>query len=461
MTQSIPLRSYHLPEFCRIFRDVMSQRHGSDDGDENKSNTEEEEERKWRTKITTEFLIETIKVNNDHLTEWLLSLDCPIDLASIVDFCVDTNRLQMARLFVKNATEAIDEKLFATCAAIGDIDLLKSLGEDLYTPFAGVKAAKKGHIHVLKWFDENKFYPRNCSKIFEVACEEGYFDIVKYAFEKKYVVPSSPGRSTITYLDEETKYCRAAARGGHLEILKFLRKNKFAWDHSNVALEACKNGDLGVFKFVNKDNTIFIDEDWLRAAIKKNHLELVKYMTETTVKFVGPSTIVNATTWAAEAGHLEMLKYLHESGYPWDQDVCAYAASEGHIDCLKYAHEQGCRMTVSTAANALSYGHYECLKYAVENDCCYVEGSSVDIDNDNITEDEHLAILTFAHENMNPKFNWSTMECAIELGHVRCVQFLIESVEVPYDLKSCKRQVQRSKKGRGGRSEILRYLNTL
>ena len=37
-----------------------------------------------------------------------------------------------------------------------------------------------------------------------------------------------------------------------------------------------------------------------------------------------------------------MLKYAHENGCPWDEEVCKQAAVKGHLDVLKYAHENGC-----------------------------------------------------------------------------------------------------------------------
>ena len=44
---------------------------------------------------------------------------------------------------------------------------------------------------------------------------------------------------------------------------------------------------------------------------------------------------------AAEKGHLECLKYLHENGCPWDENTCIGAASNGHLECLCYARENG------------------------------------------------------------------------------------------------------------------------
>ena len=41
-------------------------------------------------------------------------------------------------------------------------------------------------------------------------------------------------------------------------------------------------------------------------------------------------------------GFLNLMKYAHENGCPWNATTCSFAAQNGHLDCLKYAHENGC-----------------------------------------------------------------------------------------------------------------------
>jgi hypothetical protein len=43
-------------------------------------------------------------------------------------------------------------------------------------------------------------------------------------------------------------------------------------------------------------------------------------------------------------GHLEVLKYAHKRGYPWDTSTCHIAAKYGHLDILTYSHENGCKL---------------------------------------------------------------------------------------------------------------------
>ena len=46
--------------------------------------------------------------------------------------------------------------------------------------------------------------------------------------------------------------------------------------------------------------------------------------------------------FAALCGHLNMLKYAHEEGCPWDKRTCSRAAEEGHKEVLEWAIANGC-----------------------------------------------------------------------------------------------------------------------
>ena len=48
------------------------------------------------------------------------------------------------------------------------------------------------------------------------------------------------------------------------------------------------------------------------------------------------------SVYAAENGHLEVLKWLRENGCPWNEWTCKNAAGNGHLEILKWARENGC-----------------------------------------------------------------------------------------------------------------------
>ena len=53
----------------------------------------------------------------------------------------------------------------------------------------------------------------------------------------------------------------------------------------------------------------------------------------------------------------------------WDSDTCSYAAEYGHLDVLKWARENGCEWDSWTCSNATQNGHLDVLKWARENGC--------------------------------------------------------------------------------------------
>jgi hypothetical protein len=51
---------------------------------------------------------------------------------------------------------------------------------------------------------------------------------------------------------------------------------------------------------------------------------------------------------AAMAGHVEMVKWLHNHGCPWDTLTCSSAARSGHLRVLQWAREHHCPWNAET-----------------------------------------------------------------------------------------------------------------
>ena len=72
--------------------------------------------------------------------------------------------------------------------------------------------------------------------------------------------------------------------------------------------------------------------------------------------------------YAVKLGKLEILKYLHENGYPWHKsgsatlEACLY----GQIECLRYSYENGSNWHIDSTLQAARTGNLDCLKYAHE-----------------------------------------------------------------------------------------------
>ena len=54
--------------------------------------------------------------------------------------------------------------------------------------------------------------------------------------------------------------------------------------------------------------------------------------------------------WAAEAGKLEVVEYLHRNGCPWGEGACKQAAERGRVDVLRYL--RACNGSSDSASGA-------------------------------------------------------------------------------------------------------------
>ena len=172
---------------------------------------------------------------------------------------------------------------------------------------------------------------------------------------------------TETLFDEQT--CIFASLGGQLEVLKYLHHEKGChWDiWTSVA--AAREGHLDVLKYLHENHCPWDEWTCARAA-EGGHLDVLEYLHEK-----GCPWNRRTCELAALRGHLEVLEYLHEKGCPWNERTCTSAAVRGHLEVLKYAHEKGCPWDEETCSGAALGGHLEVLQYAYEKGCPWDEAT--------------------------------------------------------------------------------------
>ena len=130
------------------------------------------------------------------------------------------------------------------------------------------------------------------------AAELGYLDTLKHKREK----------DRISDFCDWFHVCRAAARGGHLEVLQWACANGCPWDVWTCRYVTCY-------------------------------------------------------------GHLEVLQWARANGAPWDAATCAYAAKEGHLEVLQWLRANGCPWNKMTCRWATEGGHLEVLQWLRANRC--------------------------------------------------------------------------------------------
>ena len=169
---------------------------------------------------------------------------------------------------------------------------------------------------------------------------------------------------------DETWFCSRVAKTNKLELLKWIREEKKChWDKKTINM-AARHGSLEIVKYCVA-NECPIDVFACADAAENGHLEILKYLHE---EAKAPWDEYTAT-WAAGKGQLHILEYLVERKYDgYGMLACEYAAmraaESGHLDCLKYLHETAkAPWDYKAVRQAHLYNQPECLQYLLDNNC--------------------------------------------------------------------------------------------
>jgi len=171
---------------------------------------------------------------------------------------------------------------------------------------------------------------------------------------------------------DETHFCEQVAATNKLELLKWVREEKKCeWDFRSI-VEAIIQGNLEMVKYcVAKECPFDKVVCVCQYAAKFGQLEILKYLHEE-VKAPWDSQTAEE---AAFDGHLHILEYLVERKYEFTKWPCVIAAEFGHFDCLKYLHETAKAPWDSIVVrSAHDHNRNECLQYLLDNDCPLPEG---------------------------------------------------------------------------------------
>ena len=181
---------------------------------------------------------------------------------------------------------------------------------------------------------------------------------LEFAWENRSLWPSWWGEG-------ETYFCRSVAYTNKLELLKWAREEKECkWDEGTICA-AANQRNLEMVKYCVA-NECPVDESACRVAARNGHLECLKYLRE---EAKAPWDDLTAS-WAAAKGHLHVLEYLVERKYEYNEWACMHTAKNGHLDCLKYLHETAkAPWNLWAMREAHANNQTECLQYLLDNDC--------------------------------------------------------------------------------------------
>ena len=203
-----------------------------------------------------------------------------------------------------------------------------------------VESAEEGNLERLRWFRREGCPwkgPRRAVQKHEcsAAAGGGHLEVLKWLRAQD---PPCPW-------DEST--CTAAAAGGHLEVLKFLRSQEppCPWN-MHTCTAAAEGGHLEVLKFLRSQERPCpwgdLGETTIAAAAR-GHLEALRWLRaqEPPCPFCNYGLTCEA---AATNGHLDVLKWLRsiDPPCPWNEASCEYythIAGQQHV--VDWIHEVG------------------------------------------------------------------------------------------------------------------------
>ena len=157
--------------------------------------------------------------------------------------------------------------------------------------------------------------------------------------------------------------CAAAARSGQLEELKLLRADGCPCN-IRTSCAAATGGHLEVLQWLRGNGRCPWNIRMCSAAAQGGHLEVLQWLRANGCPW-------DATTCycAARGGHLEVLQWLRANGCPWGRFTCSYAAYYGHLAVLQWARANGCPWDRYTYRNAALGGHLEMLQWLCATGC--------------------------------------------------------------------------------------------
>ncbi|CCO66327.1 predicted protein [Bathycoccus prasinos] len=254
-------------------------------------------------------------------------------------------------------------------------------------------------LHLWRLFREASLNGGACRDIVEkhVMCKLNGTDL-KFFYEVNGETRKLIKRSTRKGELKERFKVREMSSVSTLEVAWENRDNKSLWsgwwDKTWFCWKVAKTNKLELLKWAREEKKCDWNERTIDAAVRQGNLEMVKYCVANECPIN-----MNACAYAAQGGHLEVLKYLHEEvKAPWTSGTasfaaesaqlhileylferkydkystgaCAYAAKNGHLDCLKYLHETAkAPWDEDAVQGAHKKNHTECVQYLLDNNC--------------------------------------------------------------------------------------------
>lgn len=154
-----------------------------------------------------------------------------------------------------------------------------------------IKAVIKGRLMMLQWLINNEFIDQryNCAELLNMAARYGHLNILKWLHTNNTKHIQRITYDHLSWLPERITYdqlswlpeghrslyenvCSYAARGGHLQILKWAKSNGYKWCKYEICKDAAYSGNIEMIKWLREHNNCSWDSRTCDDAAKNGHL---------------------------------------------------------------------------------------------------------------------------------------------------------------------------------------------
>ncbi|WZN66925.1 hypothetical protein HKI87_17g84970 [Chloropicon roscoffensis] len=166
-----------------------------------------------------------------------------------------------------------------------------------------------------------------------------------------------------------------AARHGYLQVFEKYwsqvpqKKLRKLWDEKTCGW-AAEGGHLEVMKWLRAKGCPW-GASTSRDAACGGELEVLQWMRAQDPPCPWDSGVCYG---AASAGQLEVLRWARSQGCPWNKEVPRAAAMFGHLEVLRWARSQGCPWDERVTYAAAHAGRLKVLKWLIKEGCPYDKG---------------------------------------------------------------------------------------
>ena len=238
------------------------------------------------------------------------------------------------------------------------------------------------HLEVVQYLHAQG-HPWN-SKTLRSAATAGHLALVQYLVEHECPWPTdlvaaaaAATSDSLWTLDQEADAAAGRRRGSHEvvryllhEVVRRIHLGLDLWylDSGAPAYYAAIGGHLEALQALHAVGWVKPGQYTLEAAAARGQHLVVQYLHEHTD--VEDPQESRAIASAAECGHLETVRYLHENGYAWCSYTCRAAAKGGNLEVAKYIHAHGCPWdSIGAQMAASEAGHVEMLHWLRTDGC--------------------------------------------------------------------------------------------